>query len=88
MDRVSFFNIYVIQQDTQYFMINFININIFRTSIVHLQERCYAVCCNLVCPVVMRVKEELQRGRTGERITESTPGSRNESVGTKILGTF
>ena len=32
----------------------------FRTSIVHLQERSYAVCCNLIRPVVMRVKEELQ----------------------------
>ena len=32
----------------------------FRTSIVHLQERSYAVCCDLVRPVVMRVKEELQ----------------------------
>ena len=31
----------------------------FRTSIVHLQERSYGVCCNLICPVVMRVKEEL-----------------------------
>ena len=34
-------------------MINFIHniqsLNIFRTSIVHLQERSYAVCCNLVC---------------------------------------
>ena len=35
----------------------------FRTSIGHLQERSYAVCCDLVCPihpVVMRMKEELQ----------------------------
>ena len=31
----------------------------FRTSIDHLQERSYAVCCNLARPVVMRVKEEL-----------------------------
>ena len=31
----------------------------FRTSIVHRQERSYAVCCDLVRPVVMRVKEEL-----------------------------
>ena len=53
MDRVSFCNIYVIQKDTQYLMINFIHniqqLNVFRTSIVHLQERSYAVCCNLVC---------------------------------------
>ena len=43
----------VIQQDTQYLMINFIHniqqLNMFRTSIVHLQERSYAVRCNLVC---------------------------------------
>ena len=35
----------------------------FRTSIVHLQERSYAVCCNLVgldSPLVMRVKEEMR----------------------------
>ena len=53
MDRVSFCNIYVIQQDTQYLMINFIRniqqLDMFRTSVVHLQERSYAVCCNLVC---------------------------------------
>ena len=53
MDRVSFCNISVIQQDTQYLLINFIHniqsLNMFRTSIVHLQERSYAVCCNLVC---------------------------------------
>ena len=34
-------------------MINFIHdiqqLSVFRTSIVHLQERSYAVCCNLVC---------------------------------------
>ena len=39
MDRVSFCNIYVIQRDTQYLMINFIHniqqLNMFRTSIVH-----------------------------------------------------
>ena len=53
MDRVSFCNIPVIQQDTQYLMINLIHniqqLNMFRTSIVHLQERSYAVCCNFVC---------------------------------------
>ena len=35
----------------------------FRTLIVHLQERSYAVCCSLdvsIRPVFMRVKEELQ----------------------------
>ena len=51
-DRVSFCNISVIQQDTQYLMINFIHnidwLNMFQTSVVHLQERSYAVCCNLV----------------------------------------
>ena len=53
MDRASFCNISVIQQDTHYLMINFIRniqyLNMFRTSIFHLQERSYAVCCNLVC---------------------------------------
>ena len=53
MDRVTFCNIYVLQQDAQYLMINFIHniqqLNTFRTSIVHLQEGSYAVCCNLVC---------------------------------------
>ena len=43
----------VIQQDTQYVMINFIHniqyLDTFRASIVHLQERSYAVRCNLVC---------------------------------------
>ena len=43
----------VIQQDTQYLMINFIHniwrLDMFRTSTVHLRERSYAVCCNLVC---------------------------------------
>ena len=46
-------SIYVIQQDTQYLMINFIpniqELNMFRTPLVHLQERSYAVCCDLVC---------------------------------------
>ena len=46
-------NISVIQQDAQYLMINFIRniqyLNMFRVSIVHLQERSYAVCCSLVC---------------------------------------
>ena len=41
----------------------------FRTSIVHLQERSYAVCCNLVCPVVMRVKKELQSSSSFTLIT-------------------
>ena len=53
MDRVSFCNVYVIQQDTQYLMINFFHniqwLNMFRASVVHLQESSYAVCCNLVC---------------------------------------
>ena len=34
----------------------------FRTSVVHLQERSYAVCCNLVCldtSCFMRVKEAI-----------------------------
>ena len=46
-------NISGIQRDAQYLMINFIHniqyLNMFRTSVVHLQERSYAVCCNLVC---------------------------------------
>ena len=49
MDRVSSCNIYVIQQDTQYLMINFIHntwwLDMFRTSMVHPQERFQAVCC-------------------------------------------
>ena len=53
MDRVSFCSIYVIQQDTQYLMINFIHniqwLNMFWTSVVHLHERSYALCCSLVC---------------------------------------
>ena len=53
MDRVSFCNISVIQQGKQYLMINFIHniqqLNTFQTSIVHLHERSYAVCCDLVC---------------------------------------
>jgi hypothetical protein len=53
MYPVTSCNISVIQQDTQYLMINFIRniqqLNMFRNSIVHLHERSYAVCCNLVC---------------------------------------
>ena len=67
MDLVSFCNISVIQQDTQCFMIELIHntwwLDMFRASIVHLQEGSYAVCCNWyvsIRPVVMRVKEELQ----------------------------
>ena len=49
MDRLSSCNIYVIQQDTQCFMITFIHniwwLDMFRTSIVHPQERFQAVCC-------------------------------------------
>ena len=49
MDRVSSCNIYVIQQDTQCFMIEFIHntwwLDTFRTSMVHLQERLQDVCC-------------------------------------------
>ena len=49
MDRVSSFNIYVIQKDAQYFMIEFIHntwwIDMFRTSMVDRQERLQAVCC-------------------------------------------
>ena len=41
----------------------------FRTSMVHLQERSYVVCCNLVRPVVMRVKEELQSSSSFTLIT-------------------
>ena len=52
-DYFTDFIVSVIQQDTQYLMINFIHniqqLNIFRSSIVHLQERSYTVCCNLVC---------------------------------------
>ena len=40
-----------------------------RTSIVHLQERSYAVCCNMVRPVVMRVKEELHSSSSFTLIT-------------------
>ena len=49
MDRVSSCNIYVIQQDTQCFMNEFIHdtwwLDTLRTSIVHPQERLQAVCC-------------------------------------------
>ena len=49
MDRVSSCNIYVIQQDTQCFIIEFIRniwwFDMFWTSMVHLQERLQAVCC-------------------------------------------
>ena len=49
MDRVSFCNIYVNQQDTQCFMIEFIHntwwLDMFRTSMIHLQERLQAVYC-------------------------------------------
>ena len=51
--KILYNDISVMQQDTQYLMINFIHniqrLNMFRTSIVHLQERSYAVCCDLVC---------------------------------------
>ena len=49
MDRVSSCNIYVIQPDTQCFMIEFIHntwrLDMFRTSLVHPQERLKVVCC-------------------------------------------
>ena len=49
MDRVSSCNIYVVQQDTQCFMIEFIHntwwLDMFRTSMAHPQERLQAVCC-------------------------------------------
>ena len=49
MDRVSSCYIYVVQQDTQCFMIEFIHntwwLDMFRTSVVHAQERLQAVCC-------------------------------------------
>ena len=42
-------NIYVNQRDTQCFMIEFIRnawwLDMFRTSVVHPQERLQAVCC-------------------------------------------
>ena len=48
MDRVSSRNIYVNQPDTQCFMIEFIHntwwFDMFRTSMVHHQERLQAVC--------------------------------------------
>ena len=65
MDRLSFCNISVIQQDTQYLMSKFIHniqqLNMFRTSIVHIQERSFlyaAVWYVSIRPVVMRVKKE------------------------------
>ena len=49
MDRVSSSNIYVIQQDTRCFMIEFIRntwwFDMLRTSVVHPQERLQAVGC-------------------------------------------
>ena len=49
MDRASSCNIYVIQQDTQCFMIEFIHNNwwldMFRTSVFHPQKCLQAVCC-------------------------------------------
>jgi hypothetical protein len=52
MDRVSPCNIYVNQPDTQCFMIEFIHniwwLDMFRTSVVHPQERLQAVCCRYV----------------------------------------
>ena len=49
MDRVSSCNIYVNQPDTQRFMIEFIHntwrLDVFRTLMVHPQERLKAVCC-------------------------------------------
>ena len=49
MERVSPCNIYVIQQDTQCFIIDFIHntwwLDMFRTSMVHPQEHLKAVCC-------------------------------------------
>ena len=49
MDRVSSCNVYVNQPDTQRFMIEFIHntwrLDMFRTSMVHPQERLQAVCC-------------------------------------------
>ena len=48
MDCVSPCNIYVVQQDTQCFMIEFIHniwwLDMFRTSMVHPQKRLQAVC--------------------------------------------
>ena len=48
MDRVSSCNIYVNQEDTQCFMIEFIQntwrLDMFQTSMVHPQERLQAVC--------------------------------------------
>ena len=47
--KLLIYNIYVIQQDTQCFMIEFIHniwwLDMFRTSIVHPQESLQAVCC-------------------------------------------
>ena len=49
MELVSICNIYVNQPDTQRFMIEFIHntwwLDMFRTSMVHPQERLQAVCC-------------------------------------------
>ena len=49
MDRISSCNIYVNQPDTQCFMIEFIHnvwwLDMFRTSLIQLQERLQAVCC-------------------------------------------
>ena len=68
MDRVSSCNTYVNQPDTQRFMIEFIHntwwFDMFRTSMVHQQERLQAVCCEfgmwcfayyLIRPDVMRL---------------------------------
>ena len=47
--EIGKYNIYVIQQDTQCFMIEFIHntwwFDMFRTSMVHPQERLEVVCC-------------------------------------------
>ena len=64
-------NLHVIQQDKQCFMIEFIHniwwLEMFRTSIIHLQERFQAVCCKFgmwyfayysIRPDVMRLYEE------------------------------
>ena len=71
MDRVSSCNIYVIQRDTQYFMFKFIHniqqFNMFRTSMVHPQERFQAVCCKfgMLCVAYYSIRSDvLVRDRT------------------------
>ena len=52
----SLTHIYVVQQDTHCFVIEFIRniwwLDMFRTSLVHSQERLQAYAANLVCGIL------------------------------------